>query len=75
LPIYACIFREYFYHKAYYYANNGILIFWSFFAITIIATFNPTLETPIFAGAYWLILGLVAATIRQRTTNPQPAIL
>jgi len=74
VPIYVRVFKEYFYYKAYYYANNGILIFWSFFAITIIAAFNPSLETPIYAGAYWLILGLTAASIRQRVINAQSNI-
>jgi hypothetical protein len=76
VPIYRDIFREYFYQKAYYYANNGILIFWSFFAVTIVVSFNPALESPIFAGAYWLILGLTAACIRERTltnSNHSPA--
>jgi len=69
IPVYARIFKEYFLYKSYYYANNGILIFWSFFAITIISAFNPALESPIFAGAYWLILGLTARTISQRKTQ------
>ena len=60
------IFREYFYHKVYYYANNQILIFWSFFAATIIASFNPALESPIYAGAYWLLLGFIARAIYNR---------
>lgn len=64
--VYRYIFKEYFYHKSFYYSNRGILIFWSFFAITNIALFNPTLESPIFAGTYWLILGFLARTIEQR---------
>jgi hypothetical protein len=66
IPVYICVFREYFYHKAYYSANNQVLIFWSFFAITIIAAFNPTLESPIYSGAYWLLLGFTARCIRNR---------
>lgn len=64
--IYRAIFKDYFYHKTYYYFNKSILIFWSFFAITIIALFNPVLESPIFSGVYWLILGLVARCIIKR---------
>jgi hypothetical protein len=69
VPIYRCIFREYFYHKTYYYANRQIGLFWSFFAITVIATFNPTLESPIYSGAYWLLLGFVARCINIRRTS------
>lgn len=66
LAVYIQVFREYFYHKAYYYANNQILIFWSFFAATIIASFNPALESPIYSGAYWLLLGFSARAIYNR---------
>ncbi|MEI6947673.1 hypothetical protein V9K67_10800 [Paraflavisolibacter sp. H34] len=64
--IYRDVLREYFYYKRVYRANQGQLLFFSFFAITVVAVFNPTLETPIFAGSYWLILGLLAKTIEQR---------
>ncbi|HEY0680626.1 MAG TPA: hypothetical protein VGD17_20240 [Chitinophagaceae bacterium] len=70
--IYAVVFKEYFYHKAYYFANNQILIFWSFFAVSIIALFNPALETPIYAGAYWLLLGFTARCIYNRRNAIQP---
>ena len=66
IPIYDVIFREYFYYKAVYYSNKQILIFWSFFASTIIALFNPALESPIYAAGYWLLLGLVARCIYNR---------
>ena len=58
--------REFFYYKSYYYQNKTILVFFSFFAVSIIALFNPALETPIYASAYWLILGLLARVIRSR---------
>lgn len=67
--IYARIFREYFYYKSYYYENKQVLIFWSFFAATIIALFNPALESPIYAGAYWLLLGFTARSIYNRPLN------
>lgn len=70
LVIYPIIFKEYFYFKDYYYKNKAILIFWSFFAITIIALFNPTLESPIYAVAYWLILGFLAKAIHNREKAP-----
>jgi O-antigen ligase len=63
---YLYLFKEYFYHKAYYYANKQILLFWSFFAATVIALFNPALESPIYAGAYWLLLGFTARAIYNR---------
>ncbi len=64
--IYSAVFREYFYFKDYYYSKNQVFIFWSFFAITIIALFNPVLESPLFASAYWLLLGFTARCIYNR---------
>ena len=64
--IYAKVFKEYFYYKSYYFANNQVLIFWSFFASSLIALFNPALETPLFAGGYWLVLGFTARAIYNR---------
>lgn len=64
--IYSRVFKEYFYFKSYYYKNNQILIFWSFIAASIIALFNPALESPIYAGAYWLLLGFTARSIHNR---------
>jgi hypothetical protein len=69
--IYIVVFKEYFYHKAYYFANNQVLIFWSFFAMSVIAFFNPALETPIYSGAYWLLLGFTARAIYNRR-NAKP---
>jgi hypothetical protein len=66
IVVYSRIFKEYFYFKSYYFKNNQILIFWSFTAATIIALFNPALESPIYSGAYWLILGLTARSIYNR---------
>ncbi len=66
VAIYAVLFKEYFYQKRYFRANNEILLFYSFFAISIISLFNPTLESPIFAGGYWLVLGFVARSIYNR---------
>ncbi|MGB8190932.1 MAG: hypothetical protein WCF67_03390 [Chitinophagaceae bacterium] len=67
--IYMYVFREYFYHKRYYFANKQVLIFWSFFTVSIIALFNPALETPIYASAYWMLLGFTARAIYNRR-NP-----
>lgn len=64
--IYRVIFKEYFYYRSFYIKTKGNFIFLSFFAITIIALFNPVLETPIFAGSYWLILGFLTKTIYNR---------
>ena len=64
--IYSQVFKEYFYFKSHYYKNNQILIFWSFIAASIIALFNPALESPIYAGAYWLLLGFTARAIHNR---------
>jgi hypothetical protein len=66
LFIYTKIFQEYFYYKSYYYSNNQVLIFWSFFVISVITLFNPVLETPLFAAAYWLLLGFTARCIYNR---------
>lgn len=71
LYIYAVVFKEYFYHKQYYFANNQVLLFWSFFTMSIIALFNPALETPIYAAAYWMLLGFVARAIYNRRAMQQ----
>jgi hypothetical protein len=72
LYMYAVIFKEYFYHKAYYLANNQALVFWSFFTVSVIALFNPVLESPIYASAYWMLLGFTARAIynRRKTATP-----
>lgn len=66
VPVYITVFKEYFYNKQYYYSNNGILLFWSFFAITVMALFNPILESPMFASGYWMLLGFIARCIYNR---------
>lgn len=63
LGVYRVIFKEYFSYKSFYYKNRSILLFWSFFAVSIIAFFNPVLESPIYASAYWLVLGMLAKAI------------
>jgi hypothetical protein len=78
LVIYRQIFKEYFYFKSFYYKSKGILIFWSFFAISIVAAFNPVLESPVFSGSYWFFLGLLVRVINQRTapvTTPSTSSL
>jgi hypothetical protein len=69
--MYNYIIREYFYYKSFYYSNGTILLFWSFFAISIIALFNPVLESPIFSGSYWLILGFLAKAIHNKVRLQQ----
>ncbi|MBC7851707.1 MAG: hypothetical protein H7Y31_18330, partial [Chitinophagaceae bacterium] len=64
--MYAHILKEYFYFKTYYYHTRHILLFWAFFAVSIIALFNPALESPIYASGYWLILGFTARAIAER---------
>lgn len=66
LSVYGIIFKEYFRFKSFYYKTNSIAIFWSFFAISIIALLNPVLESPVFSSGYWLILGLLARVIFNR---------
>ena len=66
IPIYITVFREYFYYKQFYYSNNQVLIFWSFFTITVMAFFNPILESPVFASGYWMLLGFIARCIYDR---------
>lgn len=72
LFIYVAILKEYFYYKAWYFANNHVLIFWSFFTISMIAMFNPVLESPIYSSAYWMLLGFTAAAIYNRKRHYQP---
>lgn len=72
--IYRELLREYFYYKNYYYSNNQVFLFWSFFASTIIALFNPALESPIFAGGYWLLLGFTARAIYDRKYLTKPVV-
>lgn len=73
LYIYSAIFREYFYHRQWYRSNNTILVFWSFFTISMIALFNPALESPIYASAYWMLLGFTARAIYNRRNAWQTA--
>jgi hypothetical protein len=69
IPIYIKLFKEYFYNKQYYYANNQVFIFWSFFIISVMAFFNPILESPLFASGYWMLLGFAARCIYNRKLN------
>ncbi|MCU0437702.1 MAG: hypothetical protein MUC49_07275 [Raineya sp.] len=64
--LYTIILKNFYRYKQYYIQNNDIIFFIGFFAISIIGLFNPTLETPTYAGSYWFFLGLVAKSIFQR---------
>ncbi len=64
--LYSAVLREFYSFKEYYLSNNNIVFFMSFFAISIIGLFNPTLETPTYSGMYWFFLGLVASAVYQR---------
>lgn len=64
--IYVIVFKEYFYQKQYYYSTNQILVFWSFFAISVMALFNPILESPLFASGYWMLLGFISYCVCKR---------
>jgi len=66
IPVYITLFKDYFKYKPYYYSNKQIFIFWSFFAVTVIVLFNPALESPLFASAYWILLGFTARCIYNR---------
>lgn len=61
--IYHLVFKEYFENRSRYRQSGDDLIFLSFFSVTVVAFFNPVLETPIFAGTYWLLLGFVTQAI------------
>jgi hypothetical protein len=63
------VFKEYFYFKTYYYNSGSVLLFWCFFAISMIAFFNPVLESPIYASCYWLFLGFLAKAILTRKNH------
>jgi len=67
--IYWVVFWEYFKKRQYYVANNQLLIFLSFFAISVIALFNTVLESPVYAAGYWLLLGLTARCIADRKSK------
>ncbi len=64
--IYWVVFWEYFKKRQYYVANNQLLIFLSFFAISVIALFNTVMESPVYAAGYWLLLGFTARSIADR---------
>lgn len=70
--IYNIIIKEYFRYKEYYIKQKHHLIFYSFIAITFIALFNPTLESPIYASSYWFLLGFLAKAIYLRQKNELP---
>ena len=69
--IYWVVCWEYFKKRKYYLANNQLLIFLSFFAISVIALFNTVLESPVYAAGYWLLLGFTGRCIadRKRSIN------
>lgn len=64
--VYTTILKDFYRYKQYYIANHHIVFFMGFFAISIVALFNPVLETPTYAGVYWFFLGLVAKSIHER---------
>jgi hypothetical protein len=66
LLIYRNLFKEYYNYKEYYYQNNQVFAFWSFFAISVISLFNPTFASPLFASGYWILLGFTAKAIQDR---------
>ncbi|MBV4356372.1 hypothetical protein [Pinibacter aurantiacus] len=65
--IYRKVFKEFFNNRDQYLQSDSYIFFLSFFAISIVAAFNPVLETPIFASSYWLFLGLVARSVYNRS--------
>jgi hypothetical protein len=71
--IYARIFKEYYHYRHYYYSNLHVLFFFSFFAMTMITLFNPVLESPIYACAYWIFLGILFKVIDIRRTEMEHA--
>lgn len=64
--LYTIILKDFYRFKQYYLANNQITFFIGFFVVSIIALFNPFMETPTYAGLYWFLLGLVAKSIYER---------
>src|SRR5688500_3422605 len=67
--VYATVCKEYIYHILSYYSNNQVLVFCSFYTITVIALFNPALESPVFASAYWMLLRFTARCILNRQAS------
>jgi O-antigen ligase len=64
--IYRLVFKEFYYWFGYHNYKRDLLIFVSFFTVTIIGLFNLLLESPIYASLYWMLLGFVARAIEAR---------
>jgi hypothetical protein len=64
--IYRRVFREFYRWFGYYNYRRNLLIFISFFTVSIIGLFNLLLESPIYASLYWMLLGFVAKAIEVR---------
>jgi len=72
--LYASVFKEYYYNRAFYRQSYGVIYFYGFFAVSVIAFFNPVLETPIYASAYYILLGFLARQIEQKRLHDYHAI-
>ena len=62
--IYHEVMKSFFRIKSFARERRELLLFYSFFAVTFIAVFNPALESPIYAVGYWTILGLLSGAIQ-----------
>ncbi|MCS7004617.1 MAG: O-antigen ligase family protein [Cytophagales bacterium] len=60
------ILKDFFLYRKEYIQHSTEWIFLSFFIISIISLFNPTLESPIYASMFWFFLGLTVRTILSR---------
>jgi hypothetical protein len=73
LFIYHQVLKSFFRIKKHSINNRELLFFYSFFAASFIAFFNPALESPIYAVGYWIILGLLSAAIQFFNHEKAPA--
>jgi len=64
--VYTFVLKEFYYFRSFYQKSQDYTIFLAFFTISIIGLFNLVLESPIYAGLYWFLLGLLAKAIFER---------
>jgi hypothetical protein len=60
------VFKEFYSFKVYYLNNLNVLLFISFFSVSVIGLFNLVLESPTGASLFWVLLGFIAAVINNR---------
>jgi len=71
MSIYYFVFKNFYELREQLIQNKRVVFFYAFFMISISATLNVVLESPIHASLYWILLGTVAHSIiyTQKETN------